>query len=86
MQAAGPGTRLGRRFLSGTSLRMVTAFAMVAPMSDQQQEPGEVTDRFRAFAQSDDPQPSKALPFALIAVGAALLVVLITTIIVLGSS
>lgn len=52
-------------------------------MSDQQNEPGELTDRFQAFAQSADPDPSRALPYALIAVGAALLVVLIATIVVL---
>ena len=55
-------------------------------MSDQQKEPGDLTDRFQAFAKSADPAPSRALPFALIAVGAALIVVLIATIIVLSST
>jgi hypothetical protein len=53
-------------------------------MTDQQKEPGELTGRFQAFAQSADPTPSRALPLALVAVGAALLVVLIATIAVLN--
>jgi hypothetical protein len=52
-------------------------------MSDQQKEPGELTERFAAFAKTADQPPSRALPYALIAVGAALLVVLVVTILVL---
>ena len=55
-------------------------------MSDQQNEPGELTDRFQAFAEAADPAPSRALPAALIGVGAVLLVVLIATIIVLATA
>ena len=42
---------------------------MVRGMSDEQIEPGELTERFRAFAQSADPAPSRALPVAFIAAG-----------------
>jgi hypothetical protein len=43
-------------------------------MSDEQAQPGELTERFVAFSQSVDPAPSKALPYALIAIGAAIVV------------
>jgi hypothetical protein len=52
-------------------------------MSDQHNEPGELTERFAAFAKSTDQPPSRTLPYALIAVCGALLVVLVVTIIVL---
>jgi len=44
---------------------------------DEQAEPGELTERFRAFSETVDPSPSKALPFALIGAGALAVVVLI---------
>jgi len=47
-------------------------------MTDEQVESGELTERFRAFQQTVDPEPSKALPMTLIAlavVGVAVLVV-----------
>jgi hypothetical protein len=53
---------------------------MVPGMSEEQQEPGELTERFRAFSQSVDPEPSKALPLALIATVGAVAVVLIVVI------
>jgi hypothetical protein len=46
-------------------------------MSEEQIEPGELTERFRAFSESVDPQP-RALPVPLIigvAVAVAVLVV-----------
>ena len=55
-------------------------------MSDQQKEPGEVTERFKAFAQSADTAPSRVLPIALGVIGAAILVVLIVTLIVLSGA
>ena len=61
-------------------------FAMVPGMSDPQKEPGDLTDRFQAFAKSADSATSRALPLALIAVGAVLLVVLIATIVVLSNA
>jgi hypothetical protein len=55
-------------------------------MSEEQQEPGELTERFRAFSQSVDPQPSKALPLALIAtVGAVALVLIVVVWLLLAS-
>ena len=56
---------------------------MVRGMSDEQTEPGELTDRFQAFAQTVDPAPSRGLPIALIAGGALLVFVLIVAIWVL---
>jgi hypothetical protein len=48
-------------------------------MTDEQQvESGEMTERFRAFSQTVDPAPSRALPIALTALavlGIAVLVV-----------
>ena len=44
-------------------------------MADDQLEHGELTDRFRAFSQSVDPEPSRVLPVALIAAAAVILVV-----------
>ncbi len=54
----------------------LTTFAKVAGMSDEQNEPGELTERFQAFARSDDPPPSRALPIAMMAGGFALLVMI----------
>jgi hypothetical protein len=51
-------------------------------MSDEQAQPGELTERFVAFSQSVDPAPSKALPYALIAIGAAVLVAVVVMLIV----
>jgi hypothetical protein len=49
---------------------------MVRGMADDQRETGEITERFRAFAETSDPDPGKGLPIALI-VGAAVLVALL---------
>lgn len=49
---------------------------MVRGMADDQQETGEITERFRAFAEASDPAPSKGLPIALI-VGGVILVALL---------
>jgi hypothetical protein len=54
---------------------------MVRGMADDQKETGEITERFRAFAETSDPAPSKGLPIALI-VGAVVLVALLAVAIV----
>ncbi len=46
---------------------------MVAGMSDEPVEPGNLTERFRTFAQSADPQPSRLPQILLIAAAVALL-------------
>lgn len=56
---------------------------MVPAMADDQMEQGELTERFRAFAESVDPAPSRTLPVALIATGAVLVVALVATIVLL---
>jgi hypothetical protein len=48
---------------------------MVPGMSEEQTEHGELTERFRAFAQSTDPEPNRTARNALFA-GAAIVVVL----------
>lgn len=35
-------------------------------MADEQIEQGELTERFRAFSESVDPEPSRVMPVALI--------------------
>ena len=50
-------------------------------MTDEQVESGELTERFRAFSQSVDPEPSRALPFVLIGTTAVVLVALVVVII-----
>ena len=57
------------------------SFAIVPGMADDQRETGEITERFRAFAERSDPAPSKGLPIALI-VGAAVLVALLAVAII----
>jgi hypothetical protein len=64
-------------------MRTSTLFAMVPGMADEQAEPGELTERFRAFAETVDPQPSKALPMGLIAAVAVFVVLLIAVVWVL---
>lgn len=59
---------------------MFTKFAMVRGMSDEQIEPGDLTERFRAFAQSADPAPSRALPVALIVAGVATVLAVVVVI------
>ena len=52
-------------------------------MTDEQVESGELTERFRAFSQSVDPEPSKALPMTLVALavlGVAVLVVMLVVV------
>jgi hypothetical protein len=48
-------------------------------MTDEQVEPGELTERFRAFSESVDPEPSKALPVALIGMVVLAVAVLVVT-------
>jgi hypothetical protein len=48
---------------------------MVPGMSEEQIEHGELTERFRAFARSADPEPKRTARNALFA-GAAIVVVL----------
>ena len=57
-------------------LRRFTGFAMVPRMPEEQIEPGNLTERFRAFAQSVDPEDSGAPRILLVAVGLTLLLVL----------
>ncbi len=64
-------------------MRTSIVFAMVPGMADEQAEPGELTDRFRAFAETVDPKPSRALPAGLLAAAAVFLVVLIVVVWVL---
>jgi hypothetical protein len=56
---------------------------MVPGMADEQAEPGELTERFRAFAESVDPKPSRALPAGLITALAVFIVALIVVVWVL---
>ena len=50
-------------------------------MSDEQTETGDLTERFRAFAQEVDPQPSRTLPVAMmVGVGAAVIIIVATVI------
>jgi hypothetical protein len=65
--------------------QMSTRFAIVRGMADDQSEPGEITERFRAFAETTDPAPSKGLPIALIAGAVVIVVLLIIAIFALGS-
>jgi hypothetical protein len=51
-------------------------------MTDEQVESGELTERFRAFSQSVDPEPSKAFPMALIAVAVLGVAILAVTLVV----
>jgi hypothetical protein len=45
-------------------------------MSDEQTETGDLTERFRAFAQEVDPQPSRTLPVAMmIGIGAGVVII-----------
>jgi hypothetical protein len=44
-------------------------------------ETGELTERFRAFSETVDPEPSRALPFALIGITAVALVALVVVVI-----
>ena len=53
---------------------------MVPGMSEEKIEPGEVTERFRAFAQSVDPEPSRTARNALLAGGAIVVVLAIVAI------
>lgn len=46
-------------------------------MAEEQIEQGELTERFRAFSEGVDPEPSRALPLALLVGGAVVVVALI---------
>jgi hypothetical protein len=49
-------------------------------MADEQIEQGELTERFRAFSESVDPEPSRALPVTLLVVGAVAVVAVIAVV------
>ena len=49
----------------------------VPGMPEDQIEPGELTERFRAFSESVDPEPSRALPVALLVAGGVTLVAVV---------
>jgi len=53
---------------------------MVAGMSDEQMEPGNMTERFRAFAQSVDPEPSRIPLLVLMSAGAVAVLAVIVLI------
>jgi hypothetical protein len=53
---------------------------MVPGMADEQGEPGELTSRFQAFANTVDPQPSKAFPAGMVAAIAVLVVVVVAVV------
>jgi hypothetical protein len=57
-------------------LYLPSSFAKVPDMADEQSERGEITERFRAFAEASDPPPGKGLPIGLL-VGAVVLVALL---------
>lgn len=63
---------------------MFIRFAIVRPMADNQVEPGELTERFRAFAETVDPAPSRTLPVALMVTGAVVVLALVVTILFLA--
>jgi hypothetical protein len=50
-------------------------------MADEQPDTGEITQRFRAFADAPEPAPARGLPIALIA-GAVILVAMVVIAIV----
>ena len=56
---------------------------MVRPMAEEQIEQGELTERFRAFAEKVDPAPSRSLPLALIVGGAILVLALVAALVLL---
>ncbi len=64
-------------------MRTLKSFAMVPGMADEQAEPGELTERFRAFSETVDPKPSKALGTGLMVAAGAVLVALIVLVWVL---
>ena len=47
---------------------------MVAGMSDEPVEPGNLTERFRTFSRSADPEPSRLPQILLIALVVALII------------
>jgi hypothetical protein len=52
-------------------------------MSEEHVEHGELTERFRAFAQSVDPEPNRTARTALLAGGAIVVLLALITIVVL---
>jgi hypothetical protein len=62
-------------------MRTLTWFARVPGMADEHAEPtGELTERFRAFAETTDPAPNRALPLGLIAAGAVVLLLVMVVV------
>jgi hypothetical protein len=53
-------------------------------MSDDQLEPGGITERFRAFAEATDPEPDRRNRVMLAAAGGAILLVLIVVVVMLA--
>jgi hypothetical protein len=56
---------------------------MVAGMSDEPLEPGNITERFRTFAQSADPEPSRLPQILLVAAIVALVAAFVAVAIVI---
>jgi hypothetical protein len=46
-------------------------------MSEEQIEPGELTERFRAFSETKDPEPSRALPVGFLVAGVVAVIAVI---------
>jgi hypothetical protein len=66
-------------------LQMPARFAILPGMADNQIErgelPGELTERFRAFSRTVDPEPSRTLPVMLVTLSALGVLVLIAAIV-----
>jgi hypothetical protein len=64
---------------------MLARFAILPGMADEKIEPGELpgelTERFRAFSRTVDPEPSRTLPVVLVAVSGLAILVLIAAIV-----
>jgi hypothetical protein len=67
-------------------LQILTRFAMVRPMAEDHIEQGELTERFRAFAETVDPAPSRSLPLTLIVGGVVLVLALVAAVVFLLGS
>jgi len=55
-------------------------------MAEDQIEQGELTERFRAFAETVDPAPSRSLPLTLIVGGVVLVLAVVAAVVFLLGS
>jgi hypothetical protein len=51
--------------------------------SEEQVEPGDMTDRFQAFSETVDPAPSRALPIALVVAAGVAIIALVATVVII---